>query len=128
MGSFQHFGDCLTLPGAADLSLSRGLAVKINATGQWAIASLGGIGDRVHGILTEGFAPVGQGATAQLRGVAECVAGGAVAPGDYVKATAAGKALTTVTANDKIFGVCVEGAAALNDMCAIMLFLGGIAY
>lgn len=126
--SFQHFGDCLTLPGAADLSASRGLAVKINATGQWAIAGGGGIGDRVHGILTEGFAPVGQGATAQLEGVAECVAGGVLAPGDYVKATAAGKALATVTAGDHIFGVVVEGAGAADQMAAVLLFLGGIAY
>lgn len=126
MAGFQHFGDCLTLPGNADLSAKRACAAKVVNNGGVANWGLAGAGDRVHGIITEGLA-AGYGSTVQLRGVAEVILGGNVVPADYVKSDANGHAITTVTATDHIFGVCIEGGAN-TDTGAILLFLGGIAY
>lgn len=126
MAGFQFFGDCFTMNGNADLSAKRAFAAKIVNNGGVANWGLAGAGDRVHGVITEGK-PAGYGTTVQLRGIAEVSLGGNVAPADYVKSDANGQAITTVTATDHIFGVCIEGGA-LDDIGAIMLFLGGIAY
>lgn len=82
----------ISLPAASDLSSSQFLAVKINSSGQIALA---GAGDAAVGVLQDTPAS-GQVGSVRLSGVTRMVCGGTVTAGDLVAADASAKAKTAV--------------------------------
>ena len=106
-----------TLVAAADLSSSQYCAVDIDTNGKAALPSAGG---RAIGVLQND--PIsGAEATIALFGVTKMILGGTVAKGDFVKVDAAGKAVATSTATDKVVGICVEGGASGNTGSVLLL-------
>jgi hypothetical protein len=61
----------------------------------------------------------------KLTGIAKCIAGGVVAPGDNVTSDANGKFVATTTPNDKVWGIALNAAnTAANDIFDVMLTPG----
>ena len=82
--------------------------------------------DKILGVLQNAPA-AGEMAAVRISGVSKVVAGaGAIAvdawvTAEYVSATDAGKALTTVTDKDVVSGQCIVAAGAEDDLCSIVI-------
>lgn len=102
----------------ATSALADGVAVKLSS-GNVVVATAGT--DLTIGV-TVGATAAGGTANVRLRsaqGTIRVQAGGTVAVGDAVTATAAGKALTTTTAGNQILGYALE-AGASGDFIEIL--------
>ncbi len=102
----------------ATAALTDGVIVKLSA-GNVVVATAGT--DLSIGV-TVGSAAIGTVANIRLRsaeGTSKVQAGGTIAVGDAVTATAAGKALTTVTAGNQVFGYALE-AGVSGDFIEVM--------
>lgn len=102
------------LPASADLS-SNQYYVVVESSGEVALASAAT--DNILGVLQN--APVA-GDNAEVLGrhaneTGKVIAGGTIAVGDKLTTNGDGKAVTTTTANDQVFGIARKAAVA-NDI------------
>jgi hypothetical protein len=135
--SIQNTGNVHSLPAAADLSAKQFYAVKVNSSGQAALAAAG---EFAIGIL-QNKPTAGQAATIVTVGpVSKAVAGGSITAGALVAADANGKLVAATLARtntqdhsttdpligSNVVGVALEGAAT-NDVFAVLLTSAGAA-
>ncbi len=81
--------------------------------------------ERALGVLQNKPA-AGQAAQVRVAGISKLVAGGAITENanvkaEYVSAADAGKGLATITAGDKVRGICVAAASAEDALCSVRL-------
>ena len=79
------------------------------------------IAERPIGVSDELGAKSGARVDVHLAGIADVVAGGAVARGSSVKADATGRAVATATASDFVVGVALTAATAAGDIIPVLL-------
>lgn len=79
------------------------------------------IAERLIGVSDELGAKSGARVDIHLAGIADVVAGGAVARGGSVKTDAGGRAVATSAANDFIVGVALVAATAAGDIIPVLL-------
>lgn len=136
--SFQNTGNVHSLVAAADLSAAQFRAVKVNSSGQAALAAAG---EFAIGIL-QNKPTAGQTATVVTVGpVSKAVAGGSITAGALVAADADGKVVAATLGRtntsdagasadaligSNVIGVALEGASA-NDVLAVLLTSSGAA-
>ncbi len=96
--------------GAAD-----GAVVTADASSDTTIA------ERPIGISDELGAAEGATIDVHLQGIADCVAGGAIARGSSLKSDATGLAVATSTKYDFIVGVALAAAAAKGDIIPVLI-------
>lgn len=135
--SFQNTGNVQSLVAAADLSAAQFRAVKVNSSGQVALAAAG---EFAIGIL-QNKPTAGQTATVVTVGpVSKAVAGGSITAGALVAADASGKLKAAVLGRtdtqqheaadpligSSVIGVALESASA-DDVFAVLLTSSGAA-
>jgi hypothetical protein len=105
----ENFGGGVSLPAAADLSAKQYFAIKVNSSGQAAVA---GAGEAAIGILQDNNGD----AAGKIVNVApftgrkmKAYAGGTITAGQNVTADAAGELVAATTGNF-IYGVALESA------------------
>lgn len=121
----------VNLPAAADLSANQYQFVKINSSGQAALAA--SAGEAVIGVL-QNKPTSGQVAQIMVQGITKVLCGGTVTAGDLVASDASGKAKTAVkatvdstvsSATDAVVGSAVVGrcitTAANNQIATLLL-------
>jgi hypothetical protein len=132
-GNVNHH--TVTLPAAADLSSSQFLAVKVNSSGQAAVASTG---EFCAGIL-QNKPGSGQAATVAYGGISKVVAGGNVTAGMTLAANSSGKLVNAAEAvvntsdaggaTDAVIASNVVGIAlasgVANDVIPMLVLMAG---
>lgn len=81
--------------------------------------------DKIIGVADLGASGAGERLDVFLTGIAKVVYGGTVARGDLLTSDAAGKAIATTTASNRIIGVAMESGVA-NDIRSVALSLGSV--
>lgn len=135
--SFQNTGNVHSLVAAADLSAAQFRAVKVNSSGQAALAAAG---EFAIGIL-QNKPTAGQTATVVTVGpISKAVAGGSITAGALVASDASGKLKAAVLGRtdtqqheaadaligSSVIGVALESASA-DDVFAVLLTVSGAA-
>ena len=109
-----------TLKADSDLSTKQYFLGKRTATG----VEIAGANDRALGPIVN-KPKLGSGAAIQLSGIAFVKAGAAVTAGDYLKADATGRAITSAGELPgtlvEVFGIALEAATALDDQIRVLL-------
>jgi hypothetical protein len=138
--ALQEFNGCISLPASGDLSTKQYHAVKINSSGQVAVAALG---ENAVGILFDKPEAAGQICAVRVLdgSKAKALAGGTIAAGDLLKSDANGKLVTAQkaytntsdagAAQDALVGSYVLGqaleSAVANDIFQFLAFpLGAV--
>lgn len=103
---------------AGDLSAKQYLFMKMSADNT--VDTCAAITDVAVGVLQNDPSAAGKPATVAVLGTTKVVAGGAIAVGDLVAPTAAGKAQTAASTQYPR-GVALEAAAADGDVIEILL-------
>lgn len=124
-GAHEIPGFSFTLDAAADWSVEA-------TTGQYRFVTVDSAG-RAAAPTANGSAigvrqntPPQYGATTVVTsGVTWVEAGEVIAPGEFVKTDAAGKAMDADTTGDIILGVCLTGAGADGELCTVLLSTPG---
>jgi len=99
-----------------DLSAKQFFIVKRDASNNIILAAAAG--DTLLGVL-QNDPKAAQAGTVRKLGLSKVVAGAAITLGTEVISDAAGKAIATATAGDRILGVAEEAAAADGDVITI---------
>ncbi|CAB4130450.1 hypothetical protein UFOVP119_74 [uncultured Caudovirales phage] len=135
--SFDNISDdTVTLAAAADLSTKQYYAVKVDSSGNAAVA---GAGDFAAGLLQNKPSAAGQPATVAYGGVSKGFAGGTITAGNLVAADASGKLVAatkgktdtsdTGAAADALIGSNVIGialaSAVASDIFPVLLLIAG---
>ncbi len=107
--SFDAHGDFITLPAAADLSDLQYTAITIDASGNAASATTGGV--HVTGILQDNPDAADKAASVQYRGVSKAVAGETLAPNDPVGPGEGGKFFVMDEEDEAVLGRVLVGAS-----------------
>jgi len=123
----QAGGTLITLPASADLSASQFCAVKVDTSGQAALAQgNAAVPDQIIGILQNKPTAAGRPAIIQINGVSKAKAGGALATiGVKVSSTSAGE-LVAAVATDILVGVLLSAAGADNDIVDVIIQIGEV--
>lgn len=101
-----------------DISASQFCALKVGTVANGLVVA--GAGDQPVGILYNKPSASGQPVELCIDGIAKVAYGGTVADGDWVKADASGKAVTTTTTGDKVIGKARK-AGASGDTGEVLL-------
>lgn len=99
----------ITLPAAADLSAKQYYAVKVDSSGN---AALAGAGDRAAGILQNAPAAAGRAATIATGGRTKAVAGGSITAGNFVASDSNGKLVAETTGDNITVGIALSDGAS----------------
>jgi hypothetical protein len=102
----------ISLPAAADLSADQFHIVAIDASGRAALAT--GTVSKVIGVLYNKVSGTAYGAQVAIAGVARVVAGGSVAPGDYIVSDGAGFGIAGTGATSQVVGRCISNEATAS--------------
>ena len=120
----EYKGQCITLKAAADLSTSQFCIVKVDSSGEAALAVL--VTDKPIGILQNN--PVsGSEAEVMIGGVSKIKSSVALAKDAEVTADASGRGTTlTVAAGGTVYnylvGRCLEASTAANGIAAVGIY------
>lgn len=135
--AYEVQGLDLTFEASGDLSTKQYYAVKLDSSGQVAVA---GAGEAAIGVLQNTPAAAGRAATVRVSGVSRMKAAGVIAPGANVAPNASGLATTASaavtdtqsgSATDALIGSYVLGRAlntantAANDIFPVLITLEG---
>ncbi len=101
-----------------DLSAKQFYIVQMDSSGDMEVAE--GATDLLLGVL-QNKPESGQAGTYRFEGTTKVVASAAIAIGDWVTTTNAGKAVATTTDKDIVIGKALEAAAADGDIIEIQL-------
>lgn len=124
MSGFTLLGPVISAVAAVNLSGSQGCFVALDTTGKFDLPTAGG---PAVGVLIDNSGTAGQACSAQIAGIAEVLLGGTVAPKDYVKVDATGKAVTASGAEvaaGKAVGQCVVGGDSGETGAILLATLG----
>lgn len=102
--------------------ISKGMAVKLDTAADDGVKKCTATTDHAIGVAMADIA-IGSWGDIQVRGLAVCLAGGAVTRGDYVSPDTASKVATTVTNKDRLVGIA-NRSAALNELFEVELAVG----
>jgi len=114
-----------TFKAAADLSAKQYFMVKYSAADTVALCSAAA--DRAIGVLMNKPAVAGQAADVRILGIAPVVSDGsgtAIAVGDYVGPSSAGKAIKKSTADNSVAGMALDASSADGTVIRVLLFQG----
>ena len=101
-----------------DLSAKQFYIVQMDSSGDMEVAE--GATDLLLGVL-QNKPESGQAGTYRFEGTTKVVASAAIAIGDWVTTTNAGKAVATTTDKDIVIGKALEAAAADGDIIEIQV-------
>ena len=108
---------------AATGGVSKNTFVKLgSAAGEVTTA---GAGDAVLGVALNDAA-AGADVEVQPYGIASVVASAAIDAGAKIKSAASGKAVTASTANDVVYAIALEAAAAASDVIKVQVGYAGV--
>lgn len=123
---------CISVPASTDLSTKQFYLVKVNSSGQLALA---GDGEPAIGVLQDKPNAQGKAGSVAISGRTLCVAGDSITAGASVKSNAAGKAVSAIAATvntsntgaasdavvgSNVIGTALEGAVA-NDIFPLLI-------
>src|ERR1700691_738535 len=97
--STENIGGTRSVTASADLSASMHLIVKLNSSGQAALAAAST--DAIVGVL-QNYPSSGQQAVYAYTGTAKVIAGGTIAVGAWVTSNSSGQAVATTNAADTV--------------------------
>ena len=118
-------GEHLRIPGlvaGADLSTKQYHLVRLAATTAKAILVAGAATVGIVGVL-QNDPKLNEAASVVCAGLTKSVAGGAIAPGDFLTANSTGQCVATTTANNKVVGKAVTKADAAGDQFELIVGL-----
>jgi hypothetical protein len=104
-------------PASGDLSAHQFKFVRINSSGQLALAGASG---RPDGVLQDKPSVAGQAGCYATGGTTKCVAGAALAAGIEVTSDSSGLAVAAAT-GDEVRGKTLEAASGANSIIAVLL-------
>lgn len=108
---------------AATGGVSKNTFVKLGSTA--GEVTTAGAGDAVLGVALVDAA-AGADVEVQVDNIAEVAASAAIDAGAKIKSAASGKAVTASTANDVVYAIALEAAAAANDVIKVKLGYAGV--
>lgn len=108
---------------AATGGVSKNTFVKFGSTA--GEVTTAGAGDAVLGVALADAA-AGADVEVQVDNIAEVAASAAIDAGAKIKSAASGKAVTASTANDVVYAIALEAAAAANDVIKVKLGYAGV--
>ncbi len=114
-----------TFKAAADQSAKQYYFVELSAADTVAVCDAAA--DRSIGVLMNKPGAAGQAADVRIMGIAPVVSDGsgtAIAVGDYVGPSAAGKAVKKATADNSVGGMALDASSADGTVIRVLLFLG----
>jgi hypothetical protein len=111
--------DVVSYPASADLSASLFHIVTIDSNGRVAVSA--GSTSKIFGVLQSKPKVLGEGAAVAIGGVTKCVAGGAIAEGDFVTSNAQGFGLATTTAGNVAAGRAATEAAGSGEIFELQI-------
>lgn len=121
----ENLGKVISVLSTADLSAaaSQYLGVDLDANGKLVLPAAGA---RAIGVVLNSPA-AGQSGSVQIDGIAQAVAGAAVAAGALLEVNAAGQMVTAAPgAGHYLFGRALEAAGAINVRFSILIKAGGL--
>ena len=108
---------------AATGGVSKNTFVKLGSTA--GEVTTAGAGDAVLGVALNDAA-AGADVEVQPYGIASVVASAAIDAGAKIKSAASGKAVTASTANDVVYAIALEAAAAASDVIKVQVGYAGV--
>lgn len=115
-------GLLLSFPAEADLSTHQFKFVDLVAAGVNFTASAGA---PAIGVLQDKPDAAGRHGSVMVNGESKVIAGEAVAVGDLIMTDTTGRAATQTGAATHVLGVCTKAAANADEICSVLLFVGG---
>lgn len=120
--SYSENLQCFSRPAAADLSAKQYFAVKIDSSGNAAVA---GAGERACGVLQNDPDAAGKAATIAFAGVSKVQCGGDITIGNPVAVDSNGKAVAETTGDVWTIGIALETGAS-GKIISILLQPSGL--